>query len=180
MAVAPVWPLRRSQIAPRTLRMLAALAVLGVALLGAVAVLPGPMRADRSRAIIPLFTKTEAAGNPTDLVLLVDEKKVVGWVSGARDRRGQSATVTMNGKTETLPLDARSSFQWSYAVNEATPARFQFGDATETLTLQPGGKAHPPSVFFVADRSVYRPEQKLQFAGFLRERDAAGRFTPLS
>src|SRR5262249_38101497 len=39
--------------------------------------------------------------------------------------------------------------------------------------------AEEPSVFFVVDRTAYRPTQTLHFAGFLRTLNARGEFEPL-
>ena len=101
-----------------------------------------------------------------------------GWVSGKRDLTGQIATVRVGDHTEKLTLQRGNVFRWPYRVKESTQAVFVCGLLRQTITLHPPGKL-PPCVFFVVDRGVYRPNQTLRFAGFLRKLDERGDFTPL-
>ena len=50
----------------------------------------------------------------------------------------------------------------------------------DTITVAPAVGEKEPSVFFVVDRTAYRPTQSLHFAGFLRRLNAAGEFDPIA
>jgi uncharacterized protein YfaS (alpha-2-macroglobulin family) len=132
----------------------------------------------RSEIIVPLFAKTEAAQNRTKMMLLADARQVVGWISGPNDYKGKSASVTMNGNTQQLPIGEGNFFRWNYNVDKPTKARFAFDDFEQTLTLQ-AQKWLEPVVFFATDRSAYMPNHKLQFAAYLRRMDNNGAWQPM-
>jgi hypothetical protein len=120
----------------------------------------------------------QPARNPERLHLLLDATKVFGWVSGKWNHAGQTVTVRMGKHTQTLPLERGNIFSWPYRVAETKQAEFTCGLLRQTIALHPPSK-FPPCVFFVVDRGVYRPNQTLRFAGFLRKLDERGEFTPL-
>jgi hypothetical protein len=136
----------------------------------------GSQDADTSTS--PQPDTLQPARNPERLHLLLDATKVFGWVSGKWNYTGETVTVRVGKHTETLPLRRGNVFCWPYRVAEPKQAEFTCGLLRQTITLRPPGKT-PPCVFFVLDRSVYRPNQTLRFAGFLRSLDERGEFTPL-
>ncbi len=151
----------------------------------------GPPRTDGARpeppapsvpASGPLFeSDARPAANPTELSLLVDDRKVVGWLSGTRSLAGRSVTVRAgDGARESVNIATDNTFVWNYRVDKPTRVSFTIGDHTRRVTVTP--HAIEPSAYFVADRPVYRPEQTLHFAAFLRvpESPGANREKPLS
>ena len=136
-------------------------------------------RENRLRERAPLYPITQPAKNPERLTLISDANRVLGWLSGNTNHSGAEATVTVGEKTATVRVDENNSFVWPYKVSKSTRAEFTIGKHKQTLTLTPGEQL-APSVYFVADRSVYRPGQPLHFAGFLRQLDERGEFVPLA
>jgi len=131
------------------------------------------------RALTPLFVKTTPATNTTALTLAVDEKKVLGWISGAVSYAGRQVTVDAGAVHQTVVVKRDNTFTWHYTVDKDTPVSFELGELSGKVRVGPPAK-HKPSVFFVVDRTVYRPGHKLQFAGFLRTLDGGGLFTPIA
>ncbi|HWG44801.1 MAG TPA: alpha-2-macroglobulin family protein [Gemmataceae bacterium] len=117
------------------------------------------------------------ARNPQRLHLLIDSANVFGWISGEKKHRGETVAVTSAGRTQQIKVERGNTFTWPYKVAKATRTEFAFGELRQTITLQPPSKL-PPCVFFVVDRAVYRPNQTLRFAGFLRDLDGRGEFVP--
>ncbi len=126
----------------------------------------------------PVFQKREPASNPTDLVVLVDHEKIVGWVSGKWRHRGEAVTIQLGDETFTSRIAADNTFVWRHHVSERQTATITFGDITRTEILEPA-PTNKPAVFFVVDRPVYRPGQTLHFAGFLRRETRIGYFEPI-
>jgi len=124
------------------------------------------------------FLSSNAAKNPASLQLLVDEVKVVGWISGAKDYAGRTVTIQSGNEKVTETVGEGNVFTWQYAVKAPTTATVTFGDFTQCVNLTPPTKLEP-AAYFVVDRTVYRPGQQVQFAVFLRKRDAEGNFLPI-
>ncbi len=123
--------------------------------------------------------KGEPAKNPTTLSIIVDHRKVLGWISGTGDFTGREVKISADGKDSTVIVQEGNAFTWHYKVEKATTATFAVDTMTQSATLEPL-VASEPSAFFVLDRSVYRPGQELKFAGFLRKVDDRGEFIPLA
>jgi len=124
------------------------------------------------------FAKIEAAKNPEQLILLVEDTRVVGWISGTKDHRDKE--VVINGPlTEKVKVQEGNRFTWNYDVHKPTQVDFTLGQLKQTVTLRPLAKV-PPSIFFATDRHVYRPGQTLNFAGFLRQLDSRGDFIAMT
>jgi len=128
---------------------------------------------------IPLFVKTTPATNTTSLMLAVDEKKVLGWISGSVSYAGRQVTVHADKTHQTVLVKKDNTFTWHYTLAKDTQVTFELAKLSGKVRVGPPVK-HKPSVFFVVDRTVYRPGHKLQFAGFLRNLDAGGTFTPIA
>jgi uncharacterized protein YfaS (alpha-2-macroglobulin family) len=147
-------------------------------------VVTGPARSTAAARVdrtppIPLFVKTAPATNTTSLILAVDEKKVLGWISGSVSYAGQDVTVHAGKTHQTVLVKRDNTFTWHYTVTADTQVTFELAKLSGKVHVGPPAK-HKPSVFFVVDRTVYRPGHKLQFAGFLRDLDAVGTFTPIA
>lgn len=121
----------------------------------------------------------ERATNPTTLSLIVDHRKVLGWISGTGDFNGQEVNISVNGMETTATVHTGNTFTWHYVVKESATATFTIGDLSQSVKIQPLA-AMEPNAFFVLERSVYRPGQELKFAGFLRKVDQRGEFAPLA
>jgi alpha-2-macroglobulin len=133
----------------------------------------------------PLFAEVEPAKNPVRLCLQDDGRKVLGWISGAVDYEGQPVRVLQGDKrVDRVQIGKGNTFTWEYKLDKPTPVTFQallgWKDTLEdTITVAPAVGEKDPSVFFVVDRTAYRPTQSLHFAGFLRRLNAAGDFDPI-
>jgi hypothetical protein len=135
-----------------------------------------------------LFTKPEPAKNPITLQLQADERQVVGWVSGPRDYSGRPVYVRVGvEKVATLKVGRDNTFTWRYKVEKPTTVEFLVDDCYKecvfpkaTAALTPPPAAPGPCVFFVVDRTAYRPGQALHFAGFLRKQPSPGEFAPVA
>ncbi|HEY7155153.1 MAG TPA: MG2 domain-containing protein, partial [Gemmataceae bacterium] len=117
------------------------------------------------------------ARNPDRLHLLLDAQRVFGWIGGARKHAGETVLVASGGRAQRIKVGRDNTFSWPYKVAETTRAEFAFGRLRQTIVLRPPSKM-PPCVFFVVDRGVYRPNQTLHFAAFLRDLDERGEFVP--
>ncbi len=143
---------------------------------------PMPRLADPT----PLFADIEPAKNPVRLCLQDDGRKVLGWVSGKIDYEGSRVRVRVEENTvATLKLEKDNTFNWEYKFDKPTKATFQLllgwkQNLEDTITLAPSVAEKEPSVFFIVDRTAYRPTQSLHFAGFLRKLNAAGEFEPIA
>lgn len=145
---------------------------------------PAPM--PRSAEPAPLFATLEPAQNPTRLCLQDDGRKVVGWISGTADYEGQSVDVRHGDKNVAhVRVEKGNTFAWEYKLDKPTPVTFRADlggkqALQDTVTVAPAVGEKEPSVFFVVDRTAYRPSQTLHFAGFLRRLNAAGDFDPVA
>jgi hypothetical protein len=117
------------------------------------------------------------ARNPERLHLIVDATRVFGWISGTTSHLGETGKVEFNGRVQKIEVGQGNSFFWPYKVAKATRVNVTVAGLTKSIEVQPPSKL-PPCVFFVVDRSVYRPQQTLRFAAFLRDLDARGEFVP--
>lgn len=123
--------------------------------------------------------KLVAAKNPTQLIVLVEPGKLLGWISGTSDRAGATVELTVSGKpAEEVKVEPGNTFTWKYTTLKETRADVQVGDLRQSVTIYPTPKPGA-SVFFVLDRLVFRPGQTMHFAGFVREMDADGQFKPI-
>jgi len=126
----------------------------------------------------PPYARTEKAANPERMLLLVDDRKVVGWLSGIQGQADKPVQVDADGKLEKAAVAKDNTFVWEYAVSRPMRVTFSWKNHKETVMVKPAAN-QPPSVFFVVDRHVFRPNQTLHFAGFLRELDEKDEFIPM-
>lgn len=184
----------------RSLATLGVLAVLSAAILwmtphrravsdtakpGDLETLPTPRLAEPT----PLFADIEAAKNPIRLCLQDDGRKVLGWISGTEELKGRPVSITIEGNKadrEVVRVESDNTFTWKYKLDKPAKAEFNVdtGFVTlpslkDTITIAPAIAEKEPSVFFVVDRTAYRPTQAINFAGFLRKLNGAGEFEPI-
>jgi alpha-2-macroglobulin len=148
----------------------------------------GPM--PRVAEPTPLFAEIEPAKNPLRLCLQDDGRKVLGWISGTDDFKGWPVYVTIDGdkeKREAIHVDKGNTFVWEYKLDKPTKVGFHVTNGNrwlswlaDTITVAPAVAEKEPSVFFIVDRTAYRPTQSLNFAGFLRKLTASGEFEPIA
>jgi Alpha-2-macroglobulin family/A-macroglobulin TED domain/MG2 domain/Alpha-2-macroglobulin bait region domain/Bacterial Alpha-2-macroglobulin MG10 domain len=119
-----------------------------------------------------------AARNPTDMVLMKDERKIFGWISGARSYAGYKVQIKLGQRTHHATVDSENTFRWYYKVTRPTRVKVRLAGMRRSIALQPAA-AHKPSAFFVVDRPVFRPGQQLGFALFLRRHGPRGELTPI-
>ena len=94
---------------------------------------PAPAPATKP-AVVPLFSWSEPAKNPVRLHVLADERRVVGWLSGA-DFTGQTVRVQAGDIDVTVPVTEANTFLWDYAVKQPTRATFRLGDGLTFVHL---------------------------------------------
>jgi hypothetical protein len=148
----------------------------------------GPTTASADTARIDTPFKVEPAKNPTRLFLHEDGARVVGWVSGSADLAGQVVEISPEGKDRVkVRLDKGNTFTWTHEAAKPTAVSFRIdlrdagaGELKDGITVSPGTAEATPSVFFVVDRTAYRPTQTFHYAGFLRSLDAGGEFRPIA
>ncbi len=145
--------------------------------------LPVPRVADSSAA----YAQTVPAKNPTRLYLQDDGAKVLGWVAGNLDLKDRLVMVKVGGERQaSVKLQPGNTFIWDYRVDKPTSVSFAVAGPDETwpitgaITVNPDTSVKHPCVFFVIDRTAYRPKQSLQFAGFLRRLNVHGEFEPIA
>lgn len=126
----------------------------------------------------PVFSDTTEAANPERILLVKDESKVVGWISGKKSHAGRVVTVKWKGGRWALVVGKDNTFQWKHEPARGKLVRFSLGSISESIRI---GKREDedPVVFFVVDRPVVRAGQQLHFAGFLRRMDRRGGFHPI-
>ena len=148
---------------------------------------PGPM--PRTLSPTPVYADLTPAANPTRLTLQDDGRKVFGWISGGKSLTERKIGISVEGKQVAQAIvDDDNTFVWKYTLEKPTAVQFQMisWNASEVLTLRdtitvaPTSAEKEPTVFFVVDRTAYRPTQNLHFAGFLRKLNAAGEFEPIA
>ena len=195
--------MRRIVSLPRALAGVSAalsLAALAVVLAGNRAEPPAAAEPVAKTPPTPLFAKTVKAENPSVMVLLPDARYVHGWVAGAKSFAGKTVTVAVGGKQSTVEVQADNTFAWPRPVpapvkepveglpdeNAKLPsATFTLpnGDGpplTASTILTATSDAPQRSVFFVTDRSAYRPGHTMKFAGYVRQLTEAGEFEPVA
>jgi alpha-2-macroglobulin len=147
---------------------------------------PGAPRAsmtEKPAAIVPLFGTTEPAANKPVLVLLPDERGLHGWIAGNVDAKGAKVNIKAGG-TSVATIGDDNTFVWEQTTNKNLPATASLVVGGKTLTahttLLPAPPAGGPSIFFVTDRSAYRPGHTLKFVAFLRTLLPNGEFEPVT
>ncbi|QDU94876.1 alpha-2-macroglobulin family protein [Lignipirellula cremea] len=138
-------------------------------------------QAGETQPLINVLGPTQPYAAEPRLVLHCDHRQVLGWVAGGTDFAGQPIQVTINGERQAaeLILQQGNLFTWPYQATATQTVRFQLNETlAATVQLTPP-TPQEPSAFFVVDRTVYRPLQKLKFAAFLRSLDDQGDFQPI-
>src|SRR5690606_15054046 len=113
------------------------------------------------------------------LRVFVDPEQLVGWIAGTASHEGRVARIDLDGASREAIVGPDQTFAVPYRVAKRTEATVRVGALTQRVTLEPPA-ALEPTVFFVVDRTAYRPGQELAFAGFLRRMDAGGAFRPIA
>ncbi|HEV3438563.1 MAG TPA: hypothetical protein VG122_14460, partial [Gemmata sp.] len=129
---------------------------------------------------VPLFATTEPAENQSVLVLQTDDLHVHGWVAGKKSFAGE--TVNINGASVTVRED--NTFAWEPRTRTqvkvvASLSRPGQSPLTAQTTLIPTAAPDGSTIFFVTDRSAYRPGHTLKFVAFLRRLLPSGEFEPV-
>ena len=122
--------------------------------------------------------QTQPAANPLQIHLFPEPEQLRGWIGGIAKPAGQTVEIDDGETRHTAKLDNQGRFHWSGNGKKLT---VRFADEERVVTLPPPDEnAEAESIaFFVVDRSVCRPQTKLQFAAFLRKRNDRGSFTPV-
>src|SRR5262249_56983887 len=118
---------------------------------------------------VPLFATTEPAKNAPSLVLMPGDRGVLhGWVAGGQSFAGQTVVVRADRQAISLTVRDDNTFTWTRGLHEPMEGG-QPVPVTVTLevpngkplvartVLQPTLGEPGPCVFFVTDRSAYRP-----------------------
>ena len=127
----------------------------------------------------PLFARTSPAPAGAALRVFVDPAQLVGWIAGSASYEGRAAQIEVAGVRREVDVGADNTFAVPYRVVKPTEATIRVGALVQRVTLEPPA-ALEPTVFFVVDRTAYRPGQQLAFAGFLKRLDGGGAFQPIA
>ncbi len=141
----------------------------------------------RSMEAVSLYPEVTLAKNPVRLCLQDDGHKVLGWISGTGDYTGLAVGINAGSKSEAVTVEKGNTFVWKYKLDQPTKVSFhlllgwmQRLALTDSITVAPTVAEKEPTVFFVIDRTAYRPKQTLNYAGFLRRLNAEGDFEPIA
>lgn len=128
----------------------------------------------------PAFRTLAEAETPRDLVLFPDGQRTLGWVTGDGEVTERQVTIQDRDNTHIVPLGPGNVFVWEHPFRERTECEFRVAGLTRKEWVEPVIAAPHPAAFFVVDRTVFRPGQKLQFAAFLRRENEQREFTPVA
>ncbi len=138
---------------------------------------------EKPEAVVPLFGKTEPAANSPVLVLQSDDRGIHGWLAGNTDASGAKVSIKAGGKDFTASVAADNTFTWEQTTKKNLPVTASVTVGGKTLTarttLLPAASPGGPTIFFVTDRSAYRPGHTLKFVAFLRTLLSNGEFEPV-
>ena len=140
---------------------------------------PGP------DGVVPLFGTTEKAANEPVLILQADDRGVHGWVAGKIDAADATVSIRAGARKYETRIGADNTFSWQHAVNRNTPVTATVtlpgrdAPLTARTTLLPAASTKGDTVFFITDRSAYRPGHTLKFVAFLRKLLPNGEFEPV-
>lgn len=142
----------------------------------------------RSAEPFPLYADVEPAKNPTRLCLQDDGRQVLGWISGNGNFKGRTVDFFADGKRlDSTTVEAGNTFSWKYKLDKPATVIVRVDtyykdaiDLKEPIGVAPSVGEKDPTVFFIVDRTAYRPTQSLNFAGFLRRLNAQGEFEPIT
>ena len=133
---------------------------------------------------VPMFAKTTPAENAPVLVLQPDDRGIRGWIAGGTSFAGKDVTFSFGDKSEAVRIRDDNTFAFNRTVQEPTTVTATVKTA-DAKSLESSALLVPPvpvaarSIFFVTDRSAYRPGHTLKFVGFLRTLTEAGEFEPI-
>ncbi|MBN9118074.1 MAG: hypothetical protein J0I06_02720 [Planctomycetes bacterium] len=142
-----------------------------------------PPKVAKPRELVPLFATTEPAKNPTELVLMPDERGVRGWVAGEKSFAGSKVAIKAGNKDFETTVGADNTFTWAHTAAKVLPLAFTVpGEkpitARTTLPARPeGGKR---TAFVVTDRSAYRPGHTLKFVAYVHDTADGIDFKPVA
>lgn len=131
---------------------------------------------------VPIFATTEPAKNETVLMLQATEREVYGWVAGEKSFAGQKVLINNNS----IDIRSDNTFVWQPVFSgprqlpvQARIDRPGLSSLVAHTTFVPTSAPNLPTVFFITDRSAYRPGHTLQFVAFLRTLLPKGEFEPI-
>jgi len=135
---------------------------------------------EKPKPLYPL----QSAEQPASLRLFDDGHRTLGWITG-KDRSGQKVRLRANGKTHRLTVADDNTFIWPHdpftdgqgMTNEITAKIGGLRASVRPLTIATNERT---CVYFVVDRNLYRPNQELQFAGFVRRLGPDNTFEPVA
>jgi len=134
-------------------------------------------RADRN----PVYNETIEADQAKALHLLDDGTQTIGWITGA-DMAGKRARIEQGDQTKKVKIAADNTFIWQHPPG-TNLIKVVVGDLREQITPRVHDSLNT-CVYFVVDRNLYRPQQEMQFAGFVRklgpEQGDGARFEPVA
>lgn len=120
----------------------------------------------------------QEAKNPVVLHVFPEPGGIQGWISGTEDLEGDMVHLKNGSTTTELPIGPGNRFRWRTDSDEEHTIRLSWQDQEYHTTI-PAASPGQPVAFFVVDRSVYRPETRLQFAAYLRQMNDDGTYQPL-
>src|SRR5579883_2016245 len=144
-----------------------------------------PITKAKPRGVVPLFATTQPAANPTELVVLPDERGLRGWVAGAKSFAGAKVAIKAGNKSFDATIGDDNTFAWAHTSGKPQPVALTLatGDgksltAHATLPAKPEGTKR--TAFVITDRSAYRPGHTLKFVAYIHETKDGIDFKPLA
>jgi hypothetical protein len=139
---------------------------------------------DKKPEPIPFFANPKPAANEPVLILQADERGVQGWVAGKTTASGAKVSIRAGGRDYEASVRDDNTFVWEHTSrrNLAVTASLTLSDGKKLsarTTLLPAAPTGGPNIFFITDRSAYRPGHTIKFAAFLRSLLPNGEFEPV-
>ena len=78
-----------------------------------------------------------------------------------------------------VAVEPGNTFVWEFADIVRTQVKVRVAGIERSEWIEPAAQDGKPTAFFVADRTVYRPGQKLQFVAFLWQENRGNEWLPL-
>jgi uncharacterized protein YfaS (alpha-2-macroglobulin family) len=112
-----------------------------------------------------------------EMLLVDDGTQVLGWLPGVTERL--VVYIRAGEASSLLVTDRNGIFVYAYAGKTNAPrVTFSAGGEKRTIRLTPA-PATKPVAFLVPDRTAYRRGSAMRFAGFLRQKNDSGTYTPV-
>ncbi|MEO8699858.1 MAG: alpha-2-macroglobulin family protein [Kofleriaceae bacterium] len=128
-----------------------------------------------------VFAQLERAPDGSVLRVFVEPNRLIGWIGGSTSFAGMRAMVRVNDNVNEhfVSVGEDNTFEYAYRATRAGEVTVRVGALVQRLTVAPPADTKPVA-YVLADRSAYRPGQKLAFTAFLRKLDDTSEYRPVA